>query len=463
MLMLVLRAKVYAVLLAPEGVGILSQINMLDGMFSRFASIGIGYGITNLIAAQGEESEASRRNAEKTGLILALSAAFGLSLLVILLPDSFSRWLLGDIQYQLMLVLLAAAIPLRFLTAFHAAVLQGIKEIQRLSTARALGAVLGIIGSIFLTIWFGITGAVLGITFWALIAFITHYFQTRRAQAGNRQVGKFDLNFARIILKFGAANLAVILMTYLSVLIVRTRIIHQLGTDQNGIYQVVWAVSSQYLALVPLSLWSYGYPRITELLGDEIGFRRGLKEIWRLGILLLSPLIFMIVSNRVIVISLLYSSEFVPAGDLMIWQVWGDVLAFVLWWLELPLYARGQLRKLVLIEFVRHMGFLAGAVILLPWIGLYGTSAAYVFSLGLAMALTFMMLDTAADKTVFTMLVKVSILVLAGILLPQGSWLWAMISVLVVLCWFMWVLSSEEKEAAKAFTVDSIQSLKRFF
>ncbi len=453
MIMLVARSKALALLLAPEGVGLLAQINTLDGMLSTFASVGIGYGIINLVARYaGERNDSSdAADASATGILLSMV----ISVLIVggLIAGSslLSDLLLGSRDLAILFVLLALALPFNYANAAYGSILQGLKAITPLARARSIGAVLGALSTILLTWRMGLIGAVLGIAAWSVFFFIASRIaldREWRIKGGKSGKGSFRKEFAGEILRFGFANLLILSMNYLAVIIIRSQIVHISGAAQNGIYQVVWAMSSQYLILVSLSLWSYSYPRITELIDSLDSLTAELSRVLRLGLLLIGPLIFLIVANRDYVIRLLYTVEFLPASGLILIQAWGDLFRFVLWWVELPLYARGELRSIVALEALRNLGYLILSSVLLSSRGLAGVCISYALINGLTAALAILIFSKRREYKFgisnYGAFLQVAILVFIGGLLPQAQIGWTFAGLLLLLIWGLWVLKREE-------------------
>ncbi|MBN1265957.1 MAG: oligosaccharide flippase family protein [Anaerolineales bacterium] len=456
--MLMLRAKVLAVLLEPEGVGLLSQINTLDGMLSTFASIGIGYGITNLIAraaAAGEPCETA--NIYRTGFLLSLILGSLCTGLLVLLAHPLSTLLLGTSQLAIFFYMIAAAYPLKFLTGLFSSTLNGYKEINALAWVKGIVAVLGVIFMVGLAWFYGVTGAVLGITAWAVVALIVNRVFLYRSQGirgdlANR--GAFRADLAGEIIRFGSVNLIVLVLNYLAVLTLRSQVIHVLGSGQNGIYQVVWAMSSQYLLLIPQSLWVYSFPRISETLKTPEVVRLEMGRILRLGLLLFIPAVFLILANRELIILMLYTEQFLPAADLFKVQVWGDLFHFILWWVMLPLFARRKFVLIFFLELLRSLGYIVLGLWLLPVSGLAGISVGYTMINVVAVVAAAILVHRVSDYREIRKNLKfvlwAAVLYIISLVLPQNGWGLSG-SLLIITGWFYVVLGAEEKEQIISF------------
>jgi len=139
MLLVLVRSKVLALMLKPEGVGILAQVNSLEALLSAFATAGIGYGITHIISRKLKDEGAERGIADtiRTGISLALLISIALTILMVILSTSLSSILLGSEVYAILFTLLALALPFKFLASVNNAGLQGLKAITPLKCGAA--------------------------------------------------------------------------------------------------------------------------------------------------------------------------------------------------------------------------------------------------------------------------------------------------------------------------------------
>lgn len=452
--MLLIRAKVFALLLEPAGVGILSQVSGIEALLSAFATIGLGYGITNLVAKQSGDIAGRPKvwNLVYLGEALAIGFAILSIAFLLLFSSDLSSIITGKRQYALLFSLLGIALPFKFMAAVYSAALQGLKKISSLAQIRAISAVIGLITVITLTYLWGLSGAVIGVGTWSAIAFVTSRYlltkETRSEVSRPRNIIQTQQIFP--ILRFGVVNLMIIVVNNLALIAIRTRLIHLLGPSANGYYQVVWAMSSQFLILVSLSLWSYSFPVLTELVGNQDKLTEQMQGILRLGLLLIGPMIYFLTTFRGIVVSVLYSDAFSPSISLIPVQVWGDLLRLLMWWLELPLYARGKLRNVLAIEVLWNFCHLALSFLMLPRFGIIGVSISYSIASILTMAgfllLSRKSLDYQGASNQTLLFYQVCLLIIVGLIASGNLLSRSIMTVAVIPVWAIWVTSSSERE-----------------
>ena len=453
MVLVLVRSKILAILLKPEGVGILAQVNSLEALLSAFATAGIGYGITHIISRKLKDEDAERgiSNTLKTGIILALLVSAVLAILMVVISNSLSLVLLGSGIYGILFALLALALPFKFLASVNNAGLQGLKSIGSLAIARILTAVLGILCVLPLVYYLGLPGAVLGVAAWAAVASLTSWFYLRRERTALdfTSSGRFDSETSTAVLRFSLANLIILLLSNLALIAIRTQLIHQYGPSANGYYQVVWAMSSQYLILVSISLWSYSFPHLTELVGQSAKFKLEMKRILRLGLLLIGPMAFVIIVGRNVIVEFLYSPAFFPSVELIPIQVWGDLFRLVIWWFELPLMAQGKLRWVVVIEAGRNVAHLLLSSIFLPHLGIKGISISYTLANLLVAVTILLLLNKHEEYSLGTsnslLFGRVLLLLTAACILPANRLMGSILGMIVLILWAVWVLNKKER------------------
>jgi len=453
MLLNITRAKILAVLLGPSGVGLLAQVNNFDTLIATLASFGIGYGITNLISRSRPDCD-DDGDIVRTGGYLLLAVYVPVALSTVASSRYLARYLLGDSAFVYLFVILAGGFFFQFYAFFFESIMQGYKAIKDISLARVISSALGLAGIVPLAWLWGINGAAIGMIAWLLFRFLAFGLLSIRAGVNWSSLwskGRFRIQQARRIFRFGLSVFLINSLNALTLLFIRTRIVHYLGSSTNGIYQVVWAVSSQYLTLVPLALWSYAYPRLAEVISDEQLVGDELSKVLRLGILLITPMMFGILGVRDFLVRLLYTAEFLPAASLMTVQLWGDFARFLVWWVELPLYAGGKLSRIVMIEACYSLGYLTFGTILLHTLGLLGVCLGYMAANGLALLVSLTLLKKDKEQPMlivkeYTLLIKSVIFLIAAMLIPQSrSVIGGVLTMTLAVLWGKGALSGKER------------------
>jgi len=469
MILLIARAKILAFLLGPYGVGVVAQLNNFITLLCTLVSTGIGYGVTNVIASHFDEASEDYADevASAAALLIIITAVITGGAIAISQP--LSALLLGSEDNKRIVLITAVGLPFSYFSFFAESVLQGRKAIPEIARARVVSSFAGLVVIIPLGWYFGVMGAAWGISLSSLISFWVYALYSRQYFCWSRLWPQkhFSIHKIGTILQFGFAMSLIKSANALAVLLVRTQIVRSLGLSANGIYQVIWAISSQFLALVPLSLWAYAYPHLTQLATyeEKEQINLELERVLNLGILALIPMIYVIMVARNLVVRLLYTAEFLPATEIMMFQLWGDFFRFIIWWAELPLYAKGKVLFIVAVEVVGNLLYVLMGIFLLSTYGLMGVCMAYTIASGLAavMALVFVYkhLHICPTSANMSILLKGSLLLIVASFTPQDFTVKTILVFAFILAlWTVWALNDRERVKILRFVQEILSSGK---
>ena len=159
---------------------------------------------------------------------------------------------------------------------------------------------------------------------------------------------------------------------FLNVLVAR-----RLGLEAVGLYQAAVILSSTYVAFILSAMVKDYLPRLTRAGDDNAVANRLVNEQAEIGILLGAPGIIATLTFAPMVIQYFYSREFVPAFDVLRWQILGVFVQVGSWPVALVFQARGRGALLFwtsLVTSVIHVGLLYFGI---AAFGLVGTGIAF--------------------------------------------------------------------------------------
>lgn len=325
-----IRVKVSAIYLAPAGLGIVAQVTDLRVFILRFVDLGVGAGITKYVAAY---NTAKDRRALESLLQTAFSGFVITGSIIVLICIFFApgiaELVLGDSSSWYLVTLAGITVALTAQGQIIYRTLQGLLKIREMVILGLISSFLGLIITIPLIILIGVTGAVLSVALIALITLaIGHlYLQLRVLNEWKINI-RLTVPQKKIIfqlLRFGGVSSIQVLSDTLTLLIIRSILIKDIGAGANGLYQVAVAVSVRYLGIIFTSIWQYSLPKLSSITDDRSAQSKVQNDSLRLLFLALTPLIVLILVFRKIWIPILYSPAFLGAFSLISWQLLGDV------------------------------------------------------------------------------------------------------------------------------------------
>jgi O-antigen/teichoic acid export membrane protein len=165
------------------------------------------------------------------------------------------------------------------------------------------------------------------------------------------------------MLKLGIPLMAAGMLAMTTQMIVRSIIVRELGVDASGHFQAAWAISMTYIGIVLGAMVTDYYPRLTASVNDHSQARRLVNEQTEMGLLMVGPILLGIITFAPWVIHLLYAKSFLPASELLRWQVMGDALKVAIAPMRYISLAQGRGGVFIATELIWNIAYL-GAIVL---------------------------------------------------------------------------------------------------
>jgi PST family polysaccharide transporter len=425
-----LRTKVLAMLLGPAGVGLSGMYLTLMSTASTVAGMGLNtVGARQIAEAIGKDDAhalaASRRALFWTTLALATAGG----LLVWGLREELAARVLGNPAESQNVTWLALGVALSVAGATQGALIQGTRRISDMARLSVYGALLNTVFGIALLWQTQSEGIVFYVVLGPLISFILgHVFVARLPKPAPAAIGLQELRrHCGALLRLGFAFMAAGLAGTLIYLWIRMEILAQLGTEAVGHVQAVGAITSQYVGFVMNAMLADYYPRLSGVIHDKAVATRLVNEQTEIALLIAGPILVAMMGAAPWVIELLYSPAFLPATDVLRWQILGDALKVASVPLGFVILAAGDGKAFFWTETSSFM--LMGGLISLgmPYLGLEMAGIAffalYAFYLPLVYLLARRRIGFAWSGAVARMLALIVLLcVAAGALGRHAAW-----------------------------------------
>ncbi|MGE6991998.1 oligosaccharide flippase family protein [Pseudomonas sp. NPDC047961] len=280
--------------------------------------------------------------------------------------------------------------------------------------------------------------------------------------------GSIGWGAARRFLSVALPSLLSLMFTLGCVLVVRARVVHLYGLEGAGQFDAAWSISAMYLALFLASLQSYLLPELSKLT-KGVALQSALSRAFHFALMLSLPLIVCLVVFKPLVISLLFSKEFVPALDVLRWVLLGDFVRVLGWIMSTTLIARADMKGFALAEALWSVIFVSLAWVLLPlgieWVGVAYLVGYIAYLCLLSLRLWHVHGARLEARRVGQWLVGLSIVAVA-------SWLcwdeyqalsWTVIMIVPAVFFSFYIMQSDERQFALHLVNRCLGSLKRYF
>lgn len=272
----------------------------------------------------------------------------------------------------------------------------------------------------------------------------------------------------RRFLAVALPSLLSLMFTLGCVLVVRARAVHLYGLEGAGQFDAAWSISAMYLALFLASLQSYLLPELSKI-EKGAALQLALSRAFHFALMLSLPLIIGLVVFKPLVMSLLFSDEFMPALDVLRWVLLGDFVRVLGWIMSTTLIARADMKGFALAEALWSVIFVSLAWVLLPlgieWVGV-AYLVGYIAYLGLLILRLWQVHGARLEaRRVGQWLVGLSIVIVASWLCWNEHRLlsWTVIIIVPALFFSIYIMQSDERQFALHLVNRSLGSLKRYF
>ncbi|MGF1761313.1 O-antigen translocase [Photobacterium sagamiensis] len=270
------------------------------------------------------------------------------------------------------------SIPFCVINTLYMSYLNGVRRIKdyiMVNIGVSLSTLLVVISLGYL---FKIVGILYAVLLFNIIVFLyLTTFSKRFRKCLIYSLWNFRIDFisASNLLKFSIITVTTILVTNISLVMVRNILSNSFSAELAGIWQGVWSLSQVALSFLTLSLSTYLLPALSSAKTDN-EIRNELKKaiVIVLPVSIIGALLLFVLRDFIVL--LLYTEDFLPIGDMLPWQLFGNVVKSVSWLLGYILVAKAMIKMVVVTELI--MGF--SLISLTAIISAYGNENAAVIA-----------------------------------------------------------------------------------
>lgn len=361
------QTKVVAVLLGPEGVGIIGIFTSLLGIVSSITGLGLaGSGVRQIAEVAGPDTRLDLAATVKTFRIMVWGTGFLGIAVFVFFARPLTRWSFGSEDYTTSVMLLG--IPLLFgaLSGGQSCLLQGTRRIADLAQIGIFGS----LGAATVTIpcyyWWGMRGIVPGMLLASAWTLLISWSYARRIRTEPVVLSRsFFLRCFKPMLGLGlclmVSGTAVQATLYLSRVMLRSLV----GIEQCGMFQAANSLSGVLIGFVLGAMGTDYYPKLTGLLSKRDELQQAVYDQIEISVLLGIPGLIAMVVFAPLIIPLFFSAKFGAAVLLIQILSLGMLGRLISWPLGFLILAHGDGKIFIVMEIV-----FGGIWLLLFWLGL---------------------------------------------------------------------------------------------
>jgi O-antigen/teichoic acid export membrane protein len=376
----ILKSKAVAVLIGATGMGVLGLITQTVTFLSAITNFGLeSSAVKNISSA---EASGDKNYLFKTiSVLLKLVVFTGILgfLTCLSLAPFLSAVVFDNDTFTTSFIIVSVALFFIQLTAGQNAILQGMRKTKLLAKASILSACAGLLISVPIYYFYGVDGIAISITISAFVNFLITFFLTKEIKISKVSFGKdFFKVEGQNMLKMGFLLSMSGLISIGSSFLLRIFITREGSLSDVGLYNAGFAIIEGYVGIIFTAMAKDYYPRLAMVSHNILDRNREVNQQTEIAILLLIPIltVFLLLLN--FIISVLYTSEFLPAVGMVQYAVLGMFFRAISWSMGYILLAKGDSKIFFWSELISTVYVFSLNILGYKFFGLKGIGIAFI-------------------------------------------------------------------------------------
>ena len=371
------RNKLIALILGPEGMGLASLFNTTVNFVSQATNLGISFSAVRHISElfdKGDEAQIVHFVKVVRGWCL-LTALIGMLICIAIGPflnSSTFSW--GN--HSLHFILLSPAIGMLAITGGETAILKGLRRLGSLAIIQVVSVVAALVISVPVYYLFGQTGIVPVIVMMAFVTMCITLRQSLRLYPLTLRGARGILGEGMGMVRLGVAFTLAGIVGSGAEMIVRSYLNVVGNLDTLGLYNAGYMLTITYASMVFSAMETDYFPRLSAVSRDVEAMNQTVNRQMEVSLLILSPMLAVLIVMLPVLIPLMFSGKFLAIVGMA--QV--ATLAMYFKVLTLPVayitLARGSSLAYLLLETAYFVVFVLLIVVGYEHGGLLGTGIA---------------------------------------------------------------------------------------
>ncbi len=319
-LMSIVRNKIVAVLLGPEGTGLINVFNNITQLIARSTNMGLPIsGVQGIAKFAGKEHTAEAKAfAALIRTWSVLTGSFGM-LVCLALAFPISFWTFRNAEHLLDIAILSPAILFMAITGGEMAILKGLGRAKRVALATITGSLTTFFICIPIYAIWGLGGVSASLVMLsAAVCALTVHFSHDAMPWQVLTKGKALTEDSIPLLRLGIGYIIAGFIGQGAEWIIRASLIEQGGIGCVGLYTCGYVMMVSYASIVFVALDADFFPRLSAAADDRRRANHIINQQVQACVLLMSPILIGFTMVMPLAVRLLYSGAFLPAVPMAI-------------------------------------------------------------------------------------------------------------------------------------------------
>jgi PST family polysaccharide transporter len=338
--------KIIALVTGPTGVGIWSLLRQCQ---QSAVTIGTSNGNASFVRGINQLEGKARSQFIRTVATTYLCMGGAVVLVMLLLSDRLAVWI-GSLNREVIL-LLSVPVAVGILREYLFSLINGMRAIGRMAVLQIVGplsALLIAYPAALLVAKNNYSGFILMMLAVALVTSAVAIIFIRRAnweiefRVSPFWTSESFYRFARLAGVMAVTGIFAMLTLFASrVLIARYR-----GIDEAGYFDVAWSLGLTYVALVLNAIGAYYLPKLSSM--SDLEQVELIRHVAKLAVVGMTPVVVLMILIKSWVVTMFFSSEFLPALRLFQYVLIADYFKMSAWVFSMVVIARGLDKPLLI-------------------------------------------------------------------------------------------------------------------
>lgn len=347
----IVRNKLVAMILGPEGMGLVSLFNSTIKLVSDSTNFGLSMSAVKRLS---EAIEADNNSAVHHAVRLIrswslLTAVLGVVVCVVFSP-LLNRWTFTWGDHTLHFVLLSPVVGCMAITAGEMAILKGARRLRHLAAISVYNVVLALVISVPIYYEFGQSGIVPSLFLLALVQMVLTIYYSFRLYPPRFSFSMSQLREGSGMVKLGLVFVLAGILGSGAEFVIRSFLNTNGSLTDVGLYNAGYVMTMTYAGMVFSAMETDYFPRLSGFHDLGADFNRTVNHQIEVSLLLVSPLLVFFMVALPVLLPLLYSGQFVPVLGMMKVTVLAMYLRAVTLPVEYIALARNDSRSYLFLE-----------------------------------------------------------------------------------------------------------------
>lgn len=376
----VIKNKIAALLIGPEGMGIVGIYQTVVSLIQTGAGLGVNQSAVRDVSearGQGDTNGVSRIISIVNKVILYTGLLGCVTTLC--LSYWLSEWTFGDHAHIVAYCFIALVVALNIVDETKQAILKGMRQLRSLAKAGIIGSTAGLLITAPLYYYFGKEGIIPSLLIASIVAVLVSNHFVEKIEYDKITVSfKNTVQQATPMIKMGVALMMITFLQLIVSLILNAFIRLKGGLGDVGLYSAGFTIINGYFGVIITALLTDYYPRIAAVNNDNEAIQEELNRQSLVTLVLSCPMFVLFMIFLPFFIRLLYTNEFMPTIEFIKYGIFFTLISMISNQVDMILVAKFQSRiMLVFCIIFRVIHVVLGISLYSLW-GLKGLGITYL-------------------------------------------------------------------------------------